>query len=113
MTVESGYDPDVVTVDRDSSYLGRHMTQCSKGYGTVIDFAAYAKMSKERRTPERSAVEPNLGSRKAVICPGPGYQLTADDLRAIWLVQVMEMAGMTKGWGTHKQGYQCSNEPHF
>ena len=80
-------------------------------------------------------MQANLGGAEAVIGPGLGNQtpttgkrtgevglgnvvafpirpmmVTDDDLRAIYMVQVMAMAGMTVGLGRqgqNKQGYKC------
>ena len=135
MPFESGYDADMMRIDGDGSDLGSNMPQVREGYGTVIHWPRHPKKTQECGTPLGAPVQANLGGAEPVIGPGLSNQppttgkltgevrsgnvvafpirpmmVTDDDLRAIWMVQVMAMAGMTVGLGRqgqNKQGYKC------
>ena len=135
MPLETGYDADMMRIDGDGSDLGRDMPQVREGYGTVIHWPGHPKKAQESGTPLGAPMKANLGGTEAVIGPGLGNQtaapgkrtgevgcgnvvpfpirpmmVTDDDLRAIWMVQVMAMARMTVGLGRqgqNKQGYKC------
>ena len=132
MPLETGYDAYMMRIDGDGSDLGSNMPQVREGYGTVIHWPIDPKIAQEGRTPLGAPVQPDLGGAHAVVGPGPADEaagengrtvgvrrgnvvpfpvvVTDDDLRAIWMVQVMAMAGMTVGLGRqgqNKQGYKC------
>ena len=135
MPFKSGYDADMMWIDSDGSDLWWHMTQVREGYGTVIHWPGHPKKAQESGAPLGPSVQPNLRGAEAVVGPGLGNQtpatgkltgevrsgnvvafpirpmmVTDDDLRAVWMVQVMAMAGMTVGLGRqgqNKQGYKC------
>ena len=131
MPFKSGYDADMMRIDGDGSDLGRDMPQVREGYGTVIHWPGHAKKAQESGTPLGPPVQANLGGAEPVIGPGLGNQppttgkltgevgcgnvvvfpirpmmVTDNDLRAIWMVQVMAMAGMTVGLGRQGQNKQ-------
>ena len=135
MPFKSGYDAYMMRIDSDGSDLGSNMPQVREGYGAVIHWPGHPKKAQECGAPLGSPVQSNLGGTEAVVGPGLGNQppapgkctserfcgnvvpfpirpmmVTDDDLRAIWMVQVMAMAGMTVGLGRqgqNKQGYKC------
>ena len=121
MPVESGYDADMMWIDSDGTDLWWHMPQVREGYGTVIHWPRHPKVAQEGGTPLGVPVQANLGRAHAVVGPRPADEdagengrpvgvrrgnvvpfpvvVTDDDLRAVWMVQVMAMAGMTVGLG--------------
>ena len=129
MPFKSGYDAYMMRIDSDGSDLGEYMPQVREGYGAVIHWPGHPKIPKKRRAPRRVPMQAYLGGCEAVVGSGlvnhpaaPGKRMgghlcgnvvpfpvviTDDDMRAVYLVQVMAMAGMTVGFGRgHKQNKQ-------
>ena len=72
---------------------------------------AVMRGSDAHSTPDLGELTTALPMSNVVAFPiRPMMMVTDDDLRAIWMVQVMAMAGMTVGLGgerQNKQGYKC------